>query len=113
MACSSSNWRKQRSGKQEEKQVSSYIAWAIEERAYNVYVKIELHSITHSSTALQNGRFAAMVTDEAGSTKLLAQGGSQISCRTGTEHWSTGIQVAEVSMTPLQHPGIFSHPVHD
>lgn len=113
MACSSSNWRKQRSGKQEEKQVSSCIPWAIEERAYNVCVTIELYCIAHSSTALQKGTFAAIVTEEAWSTTLLAQGGSQVSCRTGNEHWSTGIWFADVSMPPLQHPGIFSHPAHD
>lgn len=91
MACSSSNWRKQRSGKQEEKQISSCIPWATEERAYNACMKIELYSITHSSTALQKGRFAAIVTEEAWSPKLLAQGGSQVSCRAGTKHWSTAI----------------------
>lgn len=91
MACSSSNWRKRRSGKQEEKQVSSCIPWAIEESAYNARMKIEFYSVTHSSTALEKGRFAAVVTEEAWSTKLLAQSGSQVSCRAGTERWSTGI----------------------
>lgn len=78
MACSSSNWRKQISGKQEEKKVSSCIPWSIEEGAYNMCVKIELYSIKHSTTALHKGRFAAIVTEEAWSTKLLAQGGSQV-----------------------------------
>lgn len=65
MACSSSNWRKQRSGKQEEKQVSSCIPWAIEEKAYNVCEKTELYNVIHSSTALRKNRFAAVVTEEA------------------------------------------------
>lgn len=78
MACSSSNWRKQISGKQEEKKVSSCIPWAIEERAYNMCVKIELYSIKHSTTALHKSRFAAIVTEEDWSTKLLAQGSSHV-----------------------------------
>lgn len=45
MACSSSNWRKLRSGKQERKQLSSWNPSTIEEWAYSKCEKIELYSI--------------------------------------------------------------------
>lgn len=51
MACSSSNWRKQRSGKQEDNQLSSLIPSAIEERTCNECVKIKLYSIIQHCTA--------------------------------------------------------------
>lgn len=51
MACSSSNWRKQRSGKQEDKQLSSWIPSAIEEQTCNRCVKIQVYSIIQHCTA--------------------------------------------------------------